>query len=379
MILPSAVDPTLLDPTVQRSGTFAGANGSLAYGFNRQTSNASFSTGAVAAVADYSVTPHHPSYNFAGNAALSTRLANKMTFGATGGAYYSPYYGLGTLANPGGFDPVSTTPNFAFAAVPAQNIGTNATIELADNFTKRSSLGVNFSYTETIFLDHTIPNNRGWNGRATLSHRLTRKIGAHAGYGRGKSYIVGSGETAIPMQSVDAGIDYADSLTLNRRTTLSFGSSLAGAGSPPGGGIHYAIVGFAALTRGIGRTWSTSLNFNRSLSFPAGFRQPVTSDTLTASLNGQLLSRVSWNSTAGYTRGAVGFETPQHFTTYYATSGLAFGIARRVSAYAQYSYYNFHVPTGLTTFDLFSRLGRQSVAAGISLYQPLLNGQRNRH
>src|SRR5262249_26275890 len=56
------VDPSLLDPTFSRNGTFGGTIGSLEYYFNRRNATSSIFAAGQGWAADYSTAPDEPLY-----------------------------------------------------------------------------------------------------------------------------------------------------------------------------------------------------------------------------------------------------------------------------------------------------------------------------
>src|SRR4029453_3701391 len=100
-------------------------------------------------------------------------------------------------------------------------------------------------------------------------------------------------------------------LQLTRRTAVSFGAALGSARSFPGF-TQYRLLGNAGITHFIGRSWSTTPPFSRSLGFGAAFDQPVLSDLGMGTLGGQLTTRVFWSSVASWTRGYIGLDQSKH-------------------------------------------------------------------
>jgi hypothetical protein len=367
-----------LDPRFQKTSTLGGASATLSYASNRRGDNSSFVFGGRGGVADYSVSPDVPQAFFDARTALSTRLARKISFNASGGASYAPYYDFAPFATEGFSDPSLSTPEFGFAALAQPLVNVNAAFGVTDNFTKRSSMSLQVDGHESRLIGSdigTIGNIRMYGAQATFNHRLTRTMGFHLGYGRRQETTYGTPDTPAPRyDSIDAGLDYGGSVA--RRTTLSFGTSTAIAYWA--NSSHVRLNGNAAITRGIGRTWSASAAYARAMESMVGFRAPVLSDSVNVSAGGLVAPRVTWRAGVGWTRGQVGFGGTDPFSAYMGRSGIQVALTRKLAAYAQYGYYRYQVPVRSTTLALLSHFERQTVSIGLRAWLPLLHGERTR-
>ena len=116
--------------------------------------------------------------------------------------------------------------------------------------------------------------------------------------------------------------------------------------------------------------------YARSTEFVAGITTPLFWDSLTASINGLLSTRVEWSARVGAAHGGEGSGLRGTVTEYTGTSRLTIGITHRMAAYGQYTYYHHEIPPGLTAFELRSLMARQRVSAGITLWLPLATETR---
>ena len=164
-------------------------------------------------------------------------------------------------------------------------------------------------------------------------------------------------------ETIDAGVDYGDTLAFARRTALSFTTSTAAIRYL--GETHYRLNGSARLTRGFGRTWSSWVGYNRDTEFRIGFSAPLLSDSIDAGLAGQFSWRAKWSTGVGYTNGTIGFGSDR-FHTYSATSRLDFALNRMLAVFGQYGHYHYEVPPGSSTLNLVPRFSRQTVVIGLS-------------
>ena len=328
-------DPLLTDPRFQESNTYGGTAGTLTYGYGRHGGTSSFSVNGRGSVSDYTVAPGNPDVSFSAGTGLSTRLTRKIDFGTSASVAYSPFFSFLTSASPNtpAFDPTFGIPSVGFAASGDRNITFDGNLGITSNFTKRSSLAVSGNWREMHLFHSTSNDVLTYGAHATFSHRLARTLGFHVGYGRDVTRYVGTTLEPTRSDSYDVGLDYGDGFTvpLGRRASLTFGSSASVVNSR--GGTYFRVNGNAALARALGRTWSASIAYNRSMNFVAAFTEPVLSDSVFGSFGGLLAPRLSWTSGAGLSRGQVGFTATEHFTTYSASSGVTYGLWRSVGLY----------------------------------------------
>jgi hypothetical protein len=380
------VDPSLLDPTFQQNGTFGGTVGSMDYAFNRRTQTSNVYAAGQGWVADYSTVPDRPQYgaNAMAGAAQNTRLTRRLTFQAAANAAYSPFFNLGptplTQQFAGGSPlPIDVTPGFGVSALSASNVDTYASIGLTGKITSRSAVYTTLAFQQVYFLDNPESNLTQVSSAVGFTHQLFKKLSFHAGYQEYQTRLRNPDGWSQPVRYLDFGLDYSDGLTLriSRRTTLALGASL-GSARPVPGSTQYRVLGNANLTHTIGRTWYAFAGANRSLGFIATFEEPILSDTASVGLTGQLLTRLSWTTSATWLRGYIGLDSSRHYDSSSVGSTLSFALARRVGTFVQYTYYTNRLPAGASTLSALSNFDRQTVAAGLTLFEPIFNSQRTR-
>jgi hypothetical protein len=382
VLFPSNFDTSLLDPTFQKNGTFAGAVAQLDYAFNRQTDNAAFFVSGRGWVADYSVNSSEPVYGADVGTSIFriVPLTRRMSLAGAASASYSPYFNL--TPTPAGqlavnTLPTSVTPGLNVGALNASNVMINAFTGVNARLSRRSDLSANLLFQQTFFLGHSDVNLTQLGSQLLYHRQVFRKLGFHVGYTRTQSRTGTSDRWSDPLQSFDVGLDYADALVLqlSRRTTLSFGVALGSARAIPGT-TQYRVLGNANLMHSIGRTWFSGISFSRSLGFLAAFEQPALVDTATGTFGGQLATRLSWSSSVSWTRGYIGLDQSKHYDSDYASSVLMYAISRNLEAFAQYSYFRNRLPTALFTLPIPINFDRQAVSVGFSLFDPIFNTQR---
>ena len=383
---PEGVDPSLLDPTFIKNGTFAGTVGSLDYTFNRRTQTSNVYVAGQGWVADYSTIPDEPQYggNVLAGVAQNTRLTRRLTFQATANAAYSPYFNLApasALQPFGGNNPlpIEVTPGFGVSAVNASNVGAYASGGITARVSAHSAVYVALYFQQVYFLQNPDADSTQVSTQALYTHQIWKKLNFHGGYSEFQTRVRNPDGWSEPVRYLDIGLDYNDGLTLrlSRRTTLSFNGSL-GSARPVPGRTQYRVLGNVNLTHNLGRTWVSYAGAGRNLGFVAGFRDPILSDSAAAGLGGQLITRVSWMSGASWVRGYIGLDSSRHYDSTSANSMLQFALTRRLGAFLQYTYYTNRLPVGTSALFALGNFDRSTVSAGLTLYAPIFNTQRTR-
>ncbi len=383
--VPPNLDPALLDPRFQTTSRFAGVSGSMDYSFRRQADNSSAFFGAAVQVSNYSVAPKEPQYGLGLSGGISSKLSSRVSFAASGqGAYASTFNFLSQGANvangtTGTFDQnLLLTPGAGFASAALGNLFSSGNVGLTANLSQRSTLFAAATAQRTFFIDDRTLDQGQIGSSVGFTHRFFRRLNFRANYRYEQSYF-GNGTRSEPLQSVDFGLDYGDSLTLrlSRRTTLSMNASVGSARSLQGQ-TEYRLLGGATLAHSMGRTWMSSIGASRSLGFVSAFREPVLQDTAFASLGGQLATRVSVTANASFLRGYLGLDTSRSFDSYGASAALSVALARRISAFAQYIYYGSSLPANATNLPLLSEFSRRAAVVGVSFWAPLYTNPRAR-
>ena len=281
---------------------------------------------------------------------------------------------LPPLADPGVGQ--AAPPNFNLAAGAADYFGYTAGVSASRSFSRRTSLGVSYSYSGNNFQQGVSVDpedggsvdpeeggsvdpedggsvDPGEGGSVTLDDQdlSTQTFGVHLSYiiARGLSARIGysnteafySGELpGLRSHGLDGGIDFSRALSLSRRTTLAF--STGSAASVYQNEVHYNFVGSASLVHELGRSWNASLAYNRSVGFSAAYFQPVLSDGLTAGVTGLLNDRLSFSSSIGASFGSVGFSGPENrYDTYSASAGLTLSVTRYLGVNTSYTYFRY--------------------------------------
>jgi hypothetical protein len=286
---------------------------------------------------------------------------------------YSPFFQFAPFLDPGSGTVGPIGPGFGYATVAEANLGLDASLGVTGNLTKQTSMFATIAGRDWRMPDAPENNLRTWRGSAGLRHRLSRALGLHFQYGREQNAYAFAAAAPFVNQTIDAGVDYGDTLSFTRRTALSFATSTAATRYL--GETHYRVNGSARLTRGFERTWSSWVGYNRSTEFRIGFLAPLLSDSIDAGLAGQISWRVRLSTGVGYTRGTIGFGSAD-FHTYSATSRLDVALNRTLAVFGQYGHYHYEVPPGSSTLNLVPRFSRRTVVIGLSAFLPLVHDVR---
>jgi hypothetical protein len=287
---------------------------------------------------------------------------------------YAPYYQFAPFLGVG----VNTgllTPGYGYAAASQRSLGTNASMELTNQYAKRSSISAGVAYSGWQFFDGSPGGVSGLTGHASYQYNLTRGLSLHLGYRRDFNRYSDTGGSTAANDTIDAGLSYGDSfqIGIGRRASLSFTTSNSIVHF--GGDTHFRLNGSVEFSRGFTRTWGTSAGYVRSTEFQPGFIQPIFQDSTMASVHGLLAPRLQSSTAIGYSRGEIGFGGSA-YTTYSVGSRLTFALRRRLGLYGQYGYYYYRVPPGSSVLPLWPIFSRHAVSAGLTVWTPLIGQER---
>jgi len=249
-------------------------------------------------------------------------------------------------------------------------------VALSHEVTRRLSLSLNYGDTDIRTSSHTFDLSAESYGGG-FSYRLAQGLSAQLFYNEWTGRT-GVGQAATTNRGLSGGLAFNRSLSITRRTTLSFasGASAYSTATIRNGQAQYFVSAQAALAREIGRTWTATLAYNRSASFVEMFLQPVFSDTVTTGVGGRLSRRMQVQSSVGVSDGTVGLvsSSVNHLRTYFASAGLRVDASRIVSVGFDYAYYRYRFGSGV---QLPPGLGPQSELQSarvyLSLWAPLMS------
>jgi hypothetical protein len=258
----------------------------------------------------------------------------------------------------------------------------NASASFTHEFTSRQSLLFGYYANYSHFFNASVFQNDTLTQAANVryQYRLTRYAGFHVGYQRRETWIIGSGRGSQGFNDIDAGADvgYGRAYALTRTTTFAFstGTSVASsAGAPQEGELttntHVVATGNASLTQMIGRSWTASIAYDRSLSYTPGFNVPWLSDNASAAIGGLIGRRLDFVASTQYRSAAIGLG-PKNFDSLLSSAQLRYAIVQSLAAFAYYYYYDYNFgPLVLVPFGVPRDLQRQGVRVGLTYWLPL--------
>jgi len=361
-------------PVYRRSGSRAGGNGSLNYGFTHMGERTSVGANGLAGVNAYSRTGR-PLYTGSGGLYLQTPVGRASRFSLTGTSRYSPYYNFGLFAGlGGGVDPndlaASVDPDLGLAVTPLRSFHHTALGSLSHQFSLRTSMSLDYRVAYTDFVNGTSDFLDQYGG-IRLSHQVTRGLGVNLGYRYGLFRTVAG--SSHGLNTVDAGVSYNKAFSVTRRTTFGFSTGSTILTRPASGtgrllGRRVFLTGRADLDHQIGQTWSAQLSYRREASGAPGLSGLFLNDTVTAGVGGAVSRRMTLGATNSYLSGAVASETVARHDSYHANGVANFSLTSWASCFGHYSYYRYRLGQAIVLPPGFpDRLERHSVRAGVSL------------
>jgi hypothetical protein len=375
------------DPRYARSGWYTGANSHLYMNWrgDRAAVNGWASAG-TSYYAEFS-NPLVPSYS--AGLGFSRPLGERSSMRIGQMFQYSPYFLNGFFPEPSQLDDV---PLPAVELVPGNDVSGNtiARYGTVAGFTRQLSRSAKFSTGYSYSISNYSDYDRAFrqqSGTATFSRGLTKHASLRLGYAY-RSVTQEVGLPGIPdlenhMQDIIASIDYNRSiaLSMSRRTHVSFStgtsyiarSDLSGSEFDQRRRSRFYVTGTAEITHEMGRTWKAAAIYRRSAGFSELVFEPVTSDSVSASLLGLLGRRIEVSALAGASSGHVGsFQTDDHFSSYRAMVQVRRALSRYLAARAAYIFYHHDFDNQIRLPIGFPQaLDRQGVQVGLSVWLPL--------
>jgi len=239
----------------------------------------------------------------------------------------------------------------------------------------RTSVSGNYNFSSSGVVAEDGFGTRSYG--ASLSHGIGKGLSARVGYYNNLATFNENGaQKHSRFYSIDAGLDFSKSLSLTRKTALTFSTGTTAANG--GGQTHYNLVGDVRLTRELGRTWSAGASANRSMQFDPVVRDITLTDGVTVGISGMINRRVQVQAGIGTSRGNAGFDTPNNgLVSSSASASMNYGITRYLGVGVQYTYYYSSYESGVNLPLGWPRtLDRQSFSANVNLWAPLMTRTR---
>lgn len=384
----------LLDPRAQ-SGTGSGFDADLSYGFRRQgRTNGTFEIAADASVREISSGLRSNAAWFPTGSAqtnYSAKLTNKITAGLGADASYFPFYQylpfLAGTATGDNTSPVSADAGFAVDSTRVEQLAGSAFV--SDSLTRRSTIRLDTQLISWKVSDS--PDHENMRLAAlTFTHDVARRLAFHVGYDVQQWQTPHSDGTSgwSTTNYVDVGLGYGDGLTIQfaRHYTLTttIGLAIAKLTDPAlllktNTDTAFLVTGAATLSRSLGRTWSTSVGYNRGMSYIVGYFEPIVTDTGDFGISGPLSRRLLFSAGAGASRGLLVFTNDQSVTSYTASTRVTYALSPHFGLYAQASYDRYHISSSsndLAEFGVAPNLSRRSYTVGLTTWVPIIQQKK---
>jgi hypothetical protein len=184
-------------------------------------------------------------------------------------------------------------------------------------------------------------------------------------YRRG-TYTTGP-DPEVESHEIDVGADYAKRIPLGPRTSLGFATGSTLVQSERGSDVW--VLANASLDSEISRTWLARVAYDRSMSFVAGFADPLFQDGVSGDLGGAVGDRSRVGFFGGYSHGTVG-GSPGAPPFDAATAEATFQVLLTsiLAVETQYFFYWYEFDPGATLpFGLPPRFTRQGVRAALTV------------
>jgi hypothetical protein len=364
------------DPRVAEGSMFSNYSGGLSYTATLEKLSAGASLSSSARQypgSDLSTTTSHGA-----SSGLSVAVGkNTRLNGAVNATYQSSR----------GFTPFATLdePFLGQVEAPSPDYGTGrdnhyaygVTTGFTQQLSRRTALTANYDRHISQFDSGTDDLTRQ-SGAFRLTRGITRNLGLRLGYGYTTARY-GFGDRTFENHNLDSGIDYSRDLSLTRRTKLAF-SSGATALREGNQEIRYDVIGAARLSREIARTWSADLSYRRNVGFLESVLEPTFYDAITVGVHGLISRRVSFQSGAGVTLGAVGASkvTGNGFDAVTGSAGINAALTRHLALGVNYTFYRYSFEPGAAVVTgLASHMNRHSVGINLNAWAPLFqHGKR---
>lgn len=309
------------------------------------------------------------------------RLAQRTTVGVSGGLAYAPLYtpilmmapigdslaveGFENLGNP----PVGERWSGDYSIVKRPSVGYEGTFDISQALTSRASIGGHYAARYLDYVDEDSTQRFDSVG-GDASYRLTRYSTFRAGYTL-NTYRLENDGPLRRYHDFQLGIDYNRPLSLSgRRTKLTVTPGFALLDQ--NGELQLHATGTVALDHEMGRTWTAKALYNRGTRFVEGRNNYLLANIAQAGMQGLWGRRVQLSIEGQYLLSDHEENEPQ-YRSIAGTARVSYALSRRLSAYAQYIYYNYRFsdPVLLANGEN-QRTNRQGIRVGVTLWTPIL-------
>jgi hypothetical protein len=355
-----------------RGGTVTSVSGALAYSFDTESMALGLSVGSGAR--------YYPGTS----TDFISGTQGRMSLGYQPRAGTSLSLNVSAAQQPYQFSslfPVVLEPALGDAPIPDLDLPTTAetylqysgTAGFSQRLSRRASFNANYAQHRAnrgADLGEFVNQTAG----GGLTYNLGKGLDVQAGYAYGEARY--ADRQTREHHAINAGINYNRSLSISRRTTLSFATGSSAVRSNDR--LRYNLVGNAALQHEIGRSWSAWVGYSRRVLLNEVWPDPIVADGVTAGFGGLISRRMQFSSVA---RGALGRGLEKDvpgFNSVQASASLGYALNRFMSLGVTYSYYQQRFDEGATlSAGIPASAERHSARATVSLWAPLFQRTRS--
>lgn len=364
-----------IDPRNAQKGSLGSGSGSLSYSSNTDRSTFGSSIGSQVRYYPGQADPYVGAH--AANVGGSLRLGPRTTLSGGQSVAYQPY----TFSSifPTLFDPMLgqlDEPRLDQATSTEEYWSYNSKASLGHSFSPRVSFTSNYTFqqSDTAYGGGTFTRQGGYAG---FGFTLSRGLVLRLGYGLQEGHYPNGGDT-VRNHTGDIGVDFSRALSFSRRTSVSFTTGTAVLERD--GNTSYRATGSARLNHEIGRSWSATAGYDRSVRFVDLLLEPVLSDSVDANLGGLVSRRVQVQSGVRVSIGTIGFGSTSRnssYDTYQATANFSVALTRSLQLGTTYSFFHYTFDdAAVLPVGVAQDVDRQSVRVYMSLWAPLVNKAR---
>ena len=385
---PTVADPnTSPDDRVNVSGPYSGTTAGLDFthpGERLELQGSAY--GFAGYFPDNSEKPWYTSSSASGSVNYQVPLGQRSRLRFGENARFATDLHLGVVGGTSGsiIPPAGGNAGFDNSLLRDPAIYSTSDVGYSYSFSRASSISALYGYNFYHFFnaDSERSDHREQQAGITYNHAIGRYASLVLGYTYRHNLVPDTVEPPLAMHDINAGVNYSRALSLTRNTKFSFhtGSTLTNSVNnvsqpTPETRTHFFVVGGAELLREIGQTWGAQVNYNRSVTYDAGFLQPILRDEASAGIGGLIGRNVDVSSGVYYTVGAIGLETT-NYHSWTASSQVRWAITRSLATYASYYYYlyNFGSDVSLPS-GVVQELHRNGVRVGLTTWLPLWTGR----
>ena len=301
------------------------------------------------------------------NVGQRTRLNANQSVSYQSVRGFVPFLPL-TEAEPG----LVSAPDLGFAAQRHSYLWFDTSVRLSHQLSQRTALSGGYQLGLSDY-SGSATEYRTESANFRLTRSLNRSLALRLGYGFTATTYRDGGDS-FRNHNLDTGIDFTRSLSLTRRTQLSF--STGATAIKERSRTQFDIIGGANLGHEMGRTWNATLVYSRNVGYNDAVRGPYFYDGVSTGFGGQFSRRLGFSSSAGLTRGetlvADDAVSDNVFVTYYGRAGLSFALTRHLAIGADYMFYEYDFDRALLLSDGFRpALRRHSVLVSLNVWTPL--------